>query len=180
MDLKKLSPWNWFKKEEEHEGKVLPARSPLPGIPSHHPLAAWQQEMDRVFGEAFRNFGFPAFPDMPSNAGWLKPQLDIVENPENYRISLEVPGVEEKDIHIELHGDTLTIKGEKRKEEESKQNNYHRIERSYGAFQRLLTLPANANPEGIDAKFKNGVLTLTIGKRPGSPEAGRRIEIKPE
>lgn len=177
MDIKKLSPWNWFPREEDHPAKSA-AGGLAPRAQFTHPLAVWQQEMDRLLSEAFRNFGLPGFPESAAPSGWMKPNLDIAEDAEAYTVSLEVPGVEEKDIQINLLGDTLTIKGEKRKEEESKEKNFHRIERSYGAFQRVLTLPADADPEMVHASFKNGVLTLKIGKRSGAQApAGKRIEI---
>ncbi|MCG3822563.1 Hsp20 family protein [Escherichia coli] len=110
--------------------------------------------------------------------GLLKPALDIQETDKQYKISLEVPGVEEKDIHITLDNDVLLVRGEKRQEQESKDGGFHRVERSYGSFQRALNLPTDANQDTIKAAFKNGVLTITMEKREASaPKQGRSIPI---
>jgi HSP20 family protein len=91
---------------------------------------------------------------------------------------LEVPGVEEKDIQITLDNDVLMVRGEKRQEQEKKEGGFHRVERSYGSFQRALNLPDDANQDSIKASFKNGVLTVTIDKREVSaPKQGRSIPI---
>ena len=91
---------------------------------------------------------------------------------------MEVPGVEEKDIHITLDNDVLLVRGEKRQEQESKDGGFHRVERSYGSFQRALNLPTDANQDTIKAAFKNGVLTITMEKREASaPKQGRSIPI---
>jgi HSP20 family protein len=82
-----------------------------------------------------------------------------------------VPGVEEKDIQITLDNDVLMVRGEKRQEQEKKEGGFHRVERSYGSFQRALNLPDDANQDSIKASFKNGVLTVTIDKREVSAPA---------
>ncbi|RCN55701.1 Hsp20/alpha crystallin family protein [Acidiferrobacter thiooxydans] len=114
----------------------------------------------------------------PEWQGLLRPSLDIQETDKQYRITLEVPGVEEKDIQLTLEDDVLYIRGEKRQEQEHKDAQYHRIERSYGSFQRALNVPADADQDTFKASFKNGVLTVTIDKRAqaGSPR-GRSIPI---
>ena len=121
----------------------------------------------------------------------LKPALDIQETDKQYKISLEVPGVEEKDIQITLDNDVLLVRGEKRQEQETKDGGFHRVERSYGSFQRALNLPADANQDTIKAAFKNGVLTITMEKREASApsraarsrstaDAGRLAFSKPQ
>ncbi|HBQ0866633.1 Spore protein SP21 [Cronobacter sakazakii] len=118
-------------------------------------------------------------PQWPSDwSGMLKPALDIQETDKQYKITLEVPGVEEKDIQITLDNDVLMVRGEKRQEQEKKEGGFHRVERSYGSFQRALNLPDDANQDSIKASFKNGVLTVTIDKREVSaPKQGRSIPI---
>ncbi|MEN9493439.1 MAG: hypothetical protein RJA63_3888, partial [Pseudomonadota bacterium] len=110
--------------------------------------------------------------------GLLRPALDIQESDKQYRITLEVPGVEEKDIQLTLDDDVLWIRGEKRQEQEHKDGQFHRVERSYGSFQRALNLPEDANQDAIKASFKNGVLTVTIDKRSQTAApSGRTIPI---
>jgi len=145
------------------------------------PILQLHREIDRLFDDAFRGFGFPALnmPQWPSDwSGMLKPALDIQETDKQYKIALEVPGVEEKDIQITLDNDVLMVRGEKRQEQEKKEGGFHRVERSYGSFQRALNLPDDANQDSIKASFKNGVLTVTIDKREVSaPKQGRSIPI---
>ena len=99
------------------------------------------------------------------SGSFLKPSVDIKENKKNYKISVEVPGVEESDIKLELVDGSLVIRGEKRQENEDKDEHYHSVERSYGSFQRVLSLPEDVNEDDIDAKFKNGVLTITAPRK---------------
>ena len=89
-----------------------------------------------------------------------------------------MPGVDEKDVKVEIANDTLTIRGEKKQEKEENHKNYYRMERSYGSFQRVLSLPEDADQEGVSATFKNGVLTVTMPRK-AAPQANvRRIEIQ--
>jgi HSP20 family protein len=141
------------------------------------------REVDRLFDDAFRGFGgrWPrlTLPTVASEwRGLLRPALDIQESDKQYRITLEVPGVEEKDIQLTLDDDVLWIRGEKRQEQEHKDGQFHRVERSYGSFQRALNLPEDANQDAIKASFKNGVLTVTIDKRSQTAApSGRTIPI---
>lgn len=176
FDLNKLAPWNWFKKEQEAQqgaGSVPVAKANLAASSSPSsldPLLQLHREVDRLFDDAFRGFGgrWPSL-TLPSVASdWqdlLRPSLDIHETDPQYRITLEVPGVDEKDIQLTLDDDVLWIRGEKRREQEQQEGQYHRIERSYGSFQRALNLPGDADQDAIKASFKNGLLTVTIGKR---------------
>jgi HSP20 family protein len=185
FDLKKLAPWNWFKSEQDQQkaSTSLPVQrlDQSAGSGSVSPILQLHREIDRLFDDAFRGFGFPALtmPRLPSDwPGMLKPALDIRETEKQYVITLEVPGVEEKDIQLTLDNDVLTVRGEKRQEQETKEGGYHRIERSYGSFQRALNLPDDANQDSIKASFKNGVLTITIDKRETSAsKRGRLIPI---
>jgi HSP20 family protein len=186
LDMKKWAPWNWFKKEQDAQqgaGNVPVAKANLPMNPpssSFDPLLQLHREVDRLFDDVFRGFGVQ-WPRLTLPAEWrglLRPALDIQESDKQYRITLEVPGVEEKDIQITLDDDVLWVRGEKRQEQEHKEGQYHRVERSYGSFQRALNLPEDANQDAIKASFKNGVLTVTIDKRAqAAAERGRTIPI---
>jgi len=182
MDVKKLVPWNWFKKEEEQESRPAAVRQGYPGSGFYGPLAQLHQEIDRLFDTVFRGFGaWPLAAEDPLTrlgAGVLKPTLDIGATDEEYTISVEVPGVDEKDIQLELVGDTLTIRGEKRQEREERGRNFYRMERAYGTFQRILSLPEDADQDHIEASFNKGVLTITIPRRAQRREAGKTIEIR--
>jgi len=176
MELKNvLTPWNWFKKEEEQTSKTQAL--PITREPS---LGRLHQEIDQLFESFFR--GFPFSPIRQTEQTWMggmmMPKVDIAEEGKHYTITVEVPGVEEKDLEVSIADGTLTIRGEKRHEQENREKQYHRVERSYGAFQRMLSLPNDANEEAVEAKFKNGILTLTVPKNPSTKPAGRKIAIK--
>lgn len=181
MELKKLAPWNWFKDEEATEGKHLPVNRTDQG--HYTPLTQLHQEIDRMFDNAFRGFGLPsvgirsAFPEI-GQAALLKPNVDIASTDKDYSITVEVPGVEEDNIKLELEGNTLTVKGEKKQESETKEKDFYRVERSYGSFQRVLTLPEDADQDNIDAQFKNGVLTITLPKKAVEKADTKKIDIK--
>ncbi|MCK9296268.1 MAG: Hsp20/alpha crystallin family protein [Desulfobulbaceae bacterium] len=186
MDFKKLAPWNWFKKEEEESGSTVPVRHHAPHPPADRlpgPFVQLQREMDRLFADFFTGFGsapfrYEGFFPGPLTSGLLKPTLDIGANDREYTISVEVPGVDQKDVKIEITNNTLTIRGEKRQETEEKEKNFYRMERSYGSFQRTLSLPEDADQEKINAVFKNGVLTVTMPRKALPQAEVKRIEIR--
>jgi HSP20 family protein len=95
---------------------------------------------------------------------WV-PAIDVAENENSVVVKAELPGMTEDDIDVNILGNTLTIKGEKKKEEEKKEQNYYRLERSYGSFQRSVTLPTAVDFEKCKASFKNGVLEIEIPKK---------------
>ena len=186
IDFKKLAHWNWFKKEQEEQqtaSSALPVQrnDRLVTAGAVSPILQLHREIDRLFDNAFRGGGFPALAVQRLPADWsgmLMPALDIQEADKQYKIALELPGVEEKDIQITLDNDVLVVRGEKRQEQEKKESGFHRIERSYGSFQRALNLPDDANQDSIKANFKNGVLTITMDKREVSaPKQGRSIPV---
>jgi HSP20 family protein len=93
------------------------------------------------------------------------PAVDIFETEKELVLSAEIPGIDEKDIEIKVEDNTLSLKGERKFEKETKEENYHRIERSYGSFYRAFTLPNSIDPEKIQATHENGVLKITMPKR---------------
>ncbi len=174
MDLQKWSPWNWFRSE----GQDAPAGGE-PRRGEMTPLVGMHQELDRWMDGMLRQFGVPSL-DVPGSemSELLRPRLDIAERDDSYVISVEVPGVEEQDIKLSLDDNRLVIEGEKRQESRTEEDRYQRIERSYGSFRRLLDLPADAEPEGIEARFDKGVLSVSV-PRSGERKAQRReIPIK--
>jgi len=187
MDIKKLAPWNWFKKEEDEAGAVVPvqrdeSKSSYADDNSLKPLIQLHREMDRLFDNAFRGFGIAPFRSeifSPLTAsGLLKPQIDISATDNEYSIAVEVPGVDEKDVKVEVADNTMTIKGEKKQEKEEKNKNYYCVERSYGSFQRVLSLPEDASQEDIKATFKNGVLTIKMPRKSLPKSKVKQIEVK--
>jgi len=93
------------------------------------------------------------------------PPVDIFEDEHNIVLRVEVPGVDQKDLDIRIENNVITIRGERKFEKETKEENYHRVERRYGSFQRSFGLPNTVNPEQVTANYENGILTVTLAKR---------------
>lgn len=183
MKLDKLAPWNWFKNEQEQEGK--PQAVQRTGAPNfeNNPLLQLHQEIDRVFDDALR--GFPFFPGNPGRqlatlapSTWLKPTMDIAANDKEYTVTVELPGIDESDFQLELEGNTLKIRGEKKQEKEEKEKDFYRVERSYGSFQRVLSLPEDVDQGGIAANFSKGILTVTLPRKEAAKAEVKRIPVK--
>ena len=104
------------------------------------------------------------------------PPMDISEDTEKYTVRAELPGLKPEDISIDLTGRTLTIKGEKKQESETRDENYHRIERSYGTFIRRVEMPQGVDAERVTADYDKGVLSVTVAKAEALKP--RQIEIK--
>jgi HSP20 family protein len=108
----------------------------------------------------------------------LKPTLDLGATDKEYTVTVEIPGVDEKDLKLEIDNNTMTIWGEKKQEKEEKTKNYYRQERFYGSFKRVLSLPEDANQDDIKATFTQGVLTVTMPRKAMPEPDVKRIEIK--
>ena len=125
-------------------------------------LVTVREKMNNIFEEAFISRGEEK--DMVAST-WT-PSVDIYENENELVLSAEAPGIEDKDIEIKIENNTLSIQGERKIEKETKEENYHRIERSYGSFYRSFTLPPNVNQDNIKAEYDNGVLRISMPKKP--------------
>jgi HSP20 family protein len=186
MDIKRLAPWNWFKKEQENVERTIPVQHGgmlKPTLDQGHPLADFHREFDRLFesmlqgfGRSPSGFGLTGWPAMVEDI--LKPTMDISSADKEYKVTAEVPGVKEEDVHLELTDDTLFIRGEKKQEKVTKDKRYDCVERSYGAFQRVLSLPDDVDQDGIQAAFKDGILTITMPRRVMPESKVKRIEVR--
>lgn len=116
-------------------------------------LTGWFDDIDTWFDTGF-------FTDLPETI-W-RPAIDIEEKDGNYLVRADLPGMQKKDIHVELKDGYLTLRGERKSEHEENKDNYHRIERSYGTFERSFRVPEGVTEKDIHAKYKDGVLELTI------------------
>jgi len=110
--------------------------------------------------------------------GTFSPRVDISETKENVFVRAEMPGMKAEDVKITLSEGTLTLRGEKKRVEETKQESFHRIERSHGEFVRQFALPNNLNEDAIEATFADGVLEIKIPKREPEKPKEREISIK--
>ncbi len=134
-----------------------------------------QREIDRLFDDFSR--GFPSFPSFAKGgAVELMPSMDVTETDKEIEITAELPGLEEKDVQINLADNLLTIRGEKKAEKEEKDKNYRLVERSYGSFSRTLELPDGVVPDAIKASIAKGVLKVTVPKP--APAQAKKIDVK--
>jgi len=124
-------------------------------------MVSLREKMNRMFEDVFAGRS----EDKELQAGTWAPSVDIFETENELVLSAEIPGIEEKDVEIKVEDNTLTIRGERKFEKETKEENYHRIERSYGSFYRAFTLPSSVDPERIQAEQDNGVLKISMPKR---------------
>jgi HSP20 family protein len=124
-------------------------------------LSIMQDRMNRMFEDAGRGWRG----DEPSSTTSWSPAVDIYETEEEITVHAELPGVDRKDIGLNLEKNVLTLKGERRFEKETKQENYHRIERAYGGFSRSFSIPAIVDEEKIRAEYKDGILKISLPKK---------------
>ena len=146
----------------------------LPGREIWEPFGWLRRDMDRVFEDFWRDFGWgPAA--QPGMA--VSPRIDISETDTELRIEVELPGIDEKDVEVVLGHGRLTIKGEKKQQKEEKKKDYHMVERSYGSFARSIGLPFEADPNQVEAAFAKGVLTVTVPKPPEVKAKEKKIPV---
>jgi HSP20 family protein len=126
--------------------------------------------LDRFFSPD--EFGYPI---SNSNSNWL-PSTDITEDKNGYKVTLELPGLDRENIEVKLEDRILTVKGERKEEKESKESRFHKIERHYGSFVRTFRLPESVKSDKIEAKFKNGLLSIDIPK--ADEVKPKEIEVK--
>jgi HSP20 family protein len=120
-----------------------------------------RERMNRMFEDVFSG----RTDDKELTPTSWAPAVDIYETENELVLSAEIPGLSEKEVEIKVEDNTLTLKGERRFEKETKEENYHRIERSYGSFYRAFTLPNSIDPDKIQAEHENGVLRVSMPKR---------------
>lgn len=132
-------------------------------------LASLQRDLNSFFDSFFDSEPWDR------SAGWMPP-MEIEESQEELVIRAEVPGMKSEDVEISLHGNTLTITGEKKSQRENKNGGYYQSERRYGRFQRVLSLPSDVDAEKIEATQNEGVLTVRLPKSEAAKP--RKIEVK--
>jgi len=149
--------------------------------PRVHSIACWnpfaemtdlQREVDTVFGDFF---GRTPFRMAATEAMW-SPVVDIHEAKDSILLQVELPGVKQEDIQVSIEDDTLTLKGERKRETEAKEDQYHRVERSYGRFERNILLPSVVDSGRVKATYRDGVLEIQLPKK----EEAKPKEIKVE
>jgi HSP20 family protein len=168
MSVRDLIPWN------RNEGNRVPSAF---RDSERDPFLSLHREVNRLFDEVFRGLGsnLPAFNGASTfGGGW--PSVEISNGEKEIMVTAEVPGLEEKDIEVLLDDGVLTLKGEKRSETEDKDKQFS--ERYYGRFERRIPVGYEVKEDEVDARFKNGVLNVTLPKTEKAQSQVRRITIK--
>jgi HSP20 family protein len=134
-------------------------------------LSNLQNQFNRIFNESYRNQA-----DDSALTTWA-PAVDIYETPNELVVKADLPDVNEKDIDVRVENNLLTIRGERKFEKSVSEENYLRVERTYGAFSRSFSLPNTVNAEAIGAEYKNGVLTVNLPKREESKPRQVKVTV---
>lgn len=150
-------------------------RSALAGRERDDPFLSLHREIDRIFDDFLHG---PRMPSPILGEAGIATRIDVSETENEIQVIVELPGVDEKDVEVNLSDKLLTIKGEKKSEREEKDKDYHLVERTFGSFQRDIPIPYDIDMDKVDAKFAKGVLTVTLPKPPEAKAKVKKIEVK--
>jgi len=139
------------------------------------PFAVMERLQDQI-NRAFNT----SLGEWPGVSGWgtAFPSVDVYHDKDNVIVTAEVPGLERKDVDLSITGSTIALKGEKKQERETKEEDYQRVERSYGSFQRVIDLPCEVDAAKATAKLENGLLTVTLPKSEAHKPKQISIDVK--
>ncbi|NJO67456.1 MAG: Hsp20/alpha crystallin family protein [Rhodospirillales bacterium] len=164
LSMRDLIPWS--------RGRDVAA-----GRTAEHPLMTFQREFDRLFDDLWRGVDVPLLGRGERAATMITPRIELREKEGDIIVSAELPGLQEKDVEVTLVDNVLSIRGEKKVEKEEKEEGYTYSERSYGAFERRIPIDAEVMADKVEARFADGVLTVTLPKNPSAQAEIRRIPI---
>jgi HSP20 family protein len=148
------------------------------------PFEALRKEVDRLFDDFGDDFWRRPFRSLAGlERSWTKkfvsaPAVDVAETDKSYEITVELPGIDQRNVEVNVANGGITIKGEKKEESEEKKKDYYVSERHYGSFERYFSLPDGVDADKIEATFKNGVLKVTLPKTAEAQKPAKKIEVK--
>ena len=140
------------------------------------PLAE-MADLQRWFDQGFGDFFGRTPLGMASVESAWSPVVNVHETKDQFLVKAELPGLKQEEIEVSIEDDTLTLKGERKRETEVNENEYHRIERSYGTFQRSIVLPASVDASGVKASYKDGVLEIQLPKKEEAKPKAIKVEV---
>ncbi|MDD2598079.1 MAG: Hsp20/alpha crystallin family protein [Kiritimatiellae bacterium] len=144
-----------------------------------NPYRDFQSEMNRLFDDFFTDFSIePRWGGFESEEAVFAPGVNLSESDKEITVAVELPGMDEKDVKVEMDDNVITISGEKKVEKEEKKRNWHFRESSYGSFRRSIPLPASVSGDDAKASFKRGVLTVTVPKREEDQANRKTVKIE--
>ena len=161
MQIKDLIPWG----RDKHEAATK--------HDNDNPVTTLQRDINRMFDDFWGRFDRPF-----GGAGLFGPSTDISETDKAVEVSVELPGLDEKDVEVTLTGDALTIRGEKKAEREDEAKGHYLSERTYGSFYRSVPLPPGVDTEKAEAEFKRGVLTVSLPRTEEAQAQVKKIDVK--
>ncbi|MDZ3837752.1 MAG: Hsp20/alpha crystallin family protein [Rhodospirillales bacterium] len=165
LTMRDLIPWS-------RERDVAAGRA------AEHPLMSFQRDMNRLFEDLWRGFDLPsAGRGEAAAAPMISPRIDLKEREGEIQVCAELPGLKESDVEVALTDNVLSIRGEKKHERKEEEKGYTYSERSYGSFERRIPLDAEVLADRVEARFADGVLTVTLPKNPQAKGHARRIPI---
>jgi HSP20 family protein len=164
MQISDLIPWG------ANKGSQIAKRN------EENPVFSLQRDVNRIFDDFWRRFDqqFGALARGDASG----PRTDVAETEKALQVSVELPGIDQKEIDVSLTDGALTIKGEKKNARDENKNGYHLSERSYGSFYRSVPLPQGVDSDKAEAEFKNGVLTVTLPKTQEALARVKKIDVK--
>jgi HSP20 family protein len=157
--------------------KTLEKTGKTPATRSDAPvgwLFDWHRDFDRMFEDFMGGLPSMFHRGMPM----MTPSMNLAETEKTYEVTIDLPGMDEKDVEITLKDGVLMVKGEKKVEHEEKDKTFHVVERSFGAFSRAIRVPEAVEEDKIAARFEKGVLTISLPRAPEVAKEVRKIEVK--
>jgi HSP20 family protein len=168
MAIGDIVPWRWGGLRQVSERPFEDFRGEIDSL---------HRTLDRLFENAWGGALPSLFAETPRTRD-LVPRADVAEDDKSFRVTIELPGMIEKDVAVSLTDRVLTIRGEKKEEKETKDKDVYRSERRYGSFRRAFELPAEVDASKIEASFKNGVLTIDLPKTKEAQDKVKQIQVK--
>jgi len=146
------------------------------------PFSSFRREMDRLFEDFFTPVETRSFAAGGNGAGGvaISPSIDLDETDKAFELTAELPGLEQKDVELTLRDNAIVLSGEKRQEHQQGEGGRRWSERSYGRFERIIPLPEEVDADKVEARFRNGVLKVTLPKNPKAQDKTRKIDIQPQ
>ncbi|MDX1403284.1 MAG: Hsp20/alpha crystallin family protein [Woeseiaceae bacterium] len=171
MTLREIVPWRWggLRRWESEEEPVGTFRSQMDAL---------HREMDKLFDQMVVDSARPALTPWAWGRDFARPSIDETEDDKAFYISIELPGMDEKDVDITLSGRLLTIRGEKKEDEKDDGKDYYRRERRFGSFRRTLELPGEVDESKIEASFRKGVLRIKLPRTKEAQSRVKHIDVK--
>ena len=171
MALKEITPWRWG-------GLRGTRKEDRPLTMLRQELETFQDNIDHLFSNFFSGESVTKFMQESWDRDELMPSLNETEDEKAYHVSIELPGMDEKDVDLTISDGILTIRGEKKQEEEEKGKDFYRKERRYGSIYRKVSLPTEVDESKVEARFKKGILNIDLPKTEEAQKKVKHIHVK--